>query len=132
MPKTEDIVDALSAMTVLEVLQLAKSLAAAWGVEVDGAGAVHAGTARVTAARFSEEDRGPATFDVVLIRTGDFSSSVVKLVREITGLDLRTVQHLVATPPKVIIERIPKIEADAMKRRFEELGAEAKVELTIG
>jgi large subunit ribosomal protein L7/L12 len=125
MAKLEDIVDALSAMTVLEVVQLAKALEDAWGV--DPAPIAVAG--RPTAANPRDVDTylDPCPIAVVLMHAGDRKVAVIKLVRELLGLDLREATHLVEGAPKELKYGVSMAEAKAMKKKFEEVGATAEI-----
>jgi len=116
------IVDELSALTVLEAAELSKLLEEKWGVSAAAPVAVAAaGGAAAPAAEAKTE------FDVVLAASGDKKIEVIKVVREITGLGLKEAKDLVEGAPKPLKAGVAKADADAMKKKLEEVGA--KVEL---
>ena len=116
------IVDELSALTVLEAAELSKLLEEKWGVSAAAPVAVAAaGGAAGPAAEAKTE------FDVVLAAAGDKKIEVIKVVREITGLGLKEAKDLVEGAPKPLKGGVAKADADAMKKKLEEVGA--KVEL---
>lgn len=116
------IVDELSALTVLEAAELSKLLEEKWGVSAAAPVAVAAaGAAAGPAAEAKTE------FDVVLAASGDKKIEVIKVVREITGLGLKEAKDLVEGAPKPLKAGVAKADADAIKKKLEEVGA--KVEL---
>jgi large subunit ribosomal protein L7/L12 len=118
MSNLAKIVDELSALTVLEAAELSKMLEEKWGVSA-AAPAAAAAAAPVAEAK--------TEFDVVLTAAGEKKIEVIKIVREITGLGLKEAKDLVEGAPKVVKAGISKADADAMKKKLEEVGA--KVEL---
>lgn len=116
------IVDELSKLTVLEAAELSKMLEEKWGVSAAAPVAVAAvGGAAAPAGEAKTE------FDVVLAAAGDKKIEVIKVVREITGLGLKEAKDLVEGAPKPLKSGVSKADADAMKKKLEEVGA--KVEL---
>ncbi len=115
------IVDTLSALTVLEAAELSKLLEEKWGVSAAAPVAVAAAGAAAPAAEAKTD------FDVVLAAAGDKKIEVIKVVREITGLGLKEAKDLVEGAPKSVKAGATKDEADAIKKKLEEVGA--KVEL---
>jgi large subunit ribosomal protein L7/L12 len=116
------IVDELSKLTVLEAAELSKMLEEKWGVSAAAPVAVAAvGGAGAPAAEAKTE------FDVVLAAAGDKKIEVIKVVREITGLGLKEAKDLVEGAPKSLKAGVAKADADAIKKKLEEVGA--KVEL---
>jgi len=120
--KMEEIVEALSSLSVLEVSDLVKKLEEKWGVSAAApvvmAGAATApGAAAAPAVVQEKED-----FDVVLTSAGDKKIQVIKVVRELTGLGLKEAKDLVDGAPKAVKEAVPKAEAEAMKKKLEEAG----------
>ena len=116
------IVEDLSKLTVLEAAELSKLLEEKWGVSAAAPVAVAAvGGAAAPAAEAKTE------FDVVLAASGDKKIDVIKVVREITGLGLKEAKDLVEGAPKPLKQGVAKADADAMKKKLEEVGA--KVEL---
>ncbi len=119
--KMNEIVDTLSALTILDVSELVKKLEEKWGVSAAApvvmAGAAAPGAAAAPAAAPEKED-----FDVVLTGSGDKKIQVIKVVRELTGLGLKEAKDLVDGAPKTVKEAVPKAEAEAMKKKLEEAG----------
>lgn len=115
------IVDELSKLTVLEAAELSKMLEEKWGVSAAAPVAVAAVGGAAPAAEAKTE------FDVVLAAAGDKKIEVIKIVREITGLGLKEAKDLVEGAPKPVKQGVSKADADAMKKKLEEVGA--KVEL---
>ncbi len=119
--KMEELVSALSDLTILEVSDLVKQLEEKWGVSaaapvvVAGGGALAGGDAPAEA---EEKDE----FDVVLTGPGEKKIQVIKAVREITGLGLKEAKELVDNAPKPIKEGIAKAEAEELQKKIEEAG----------
>ena len=112
---------ALDGMTVLELNDLVKAIEEKFGVSAAAmAGPASAGPAAAVAEEKTE-------FNVVLLEAGANKVSVIKAVREITGLGLKEAKDLVDGAPKPVKEGIAKADAEAAKKKLEEAGA--KVEL---
>ena len=116
----EQIIEAIKAMTVLELNELVKACEEEFGVSAAAPVAVAAGPAAA-----AEEVKDE--FDVVLAEVGAEKIKVIKVVRELTGLGLKEAKDLVDNAPKAIKEAVPTAEANEMKAKLEEVGA--KVEL---
>jgi large subunit ribosomal protein L7/L12 len=112
---------ALDSMTVMELNDLVKAIEEKFGVS---AAAMAAPAAGGVAAPVVEEK---TDFNVVLLETGANKVSVIKAVREITGLGLKEAKDLVDGAPKTVKEALPKADAEAAKKKLEDAGA--KVEL---
>ena len=119
----EQIVDQLSALTVIEAAQLSKLLEEKWGVSAAAPVAVAAAAGAAAPAAAEQKDE----FTVVLAAAGDKKINVIKVVRELTGLGLKEAKDLVEAAPKAVKEAVPKADADKMKAKLEAEGA--KVEL---
>ena len=115
-----ELVDALSGLTILEVSQLVKTLEEKWGVSAAAPVALAAagGGPAAGAAPAAEKDE----FTVVLKVSGDKKIQVIKVVREITGLGLKEAKDLVDGAPKPVKEGVSKAEAEEMKKKIEEAG----------
>jgi large subunit ribosomal protein L7/L12 len=122
MADLQQIVDQLSALTVLEAAELSKMLEEKWGVSA--AAPVAAAAAGAAGAPAGEEQ---TEFTVVLAAAGDKKIDVIKTVREITGLGLKEAKDLVEGAPQNVKEGVAKAEAEDMKKKLEAVGA--KVEL---
>ena len=111
----EQIIEAIKAMTVLELNELVKACEEEFGVSAAAPVAVVAGGAAAAA----EEEK--TEFDVVLAAVGSEKIKVIKVVREITGLGLKEAKEVVDNAPKALKEGIEKAEAEAIKKQLEEV-----------
>ena len=124
MSKLEKIVEELSALTVLEAAELSKLLEEKWGVSAAAPVAVAAVAGAAAPAEAAEEQ---TEFTVVLQEAGANKVSVIKAVRELTGLGLKEAKDLVDGAPKPVKEAIPKADAEALKKQLEEAGAKVEI-----
>ena len=113
----DQIIEAIKAMTVLELNELVKACEEEFGVSAAAPVAV-AGAAGPAAAAEEQTE-----FTVVLAAAGGEKIKVIKVVREITGLGLKEAKDLVDSAPQNIKEGVEKAEADAIKAQLEEVGA---------
>ena len=123
--KREELIQAISEMSVLELSELVKDLEEKFGVSAAAPAMMMAAPAAGAAAAPVEEEK--TEFDVVLADHGANKISVIKVVRELTGLGLKEAKDMVDGAPKTIKEAVAKDEAEEMKKKLEEAGA--KVEL---
>ena len=115
---TDEIIDALKEMTLLEASELVKAIEDTFGVSAAAPAAVVAAPAAGAA-----EAEEKTEFDVVLEGFGDNKIAVIKVVREITGLGLKEAKETVESAPKAIKEGASKEEAEEIKAKLEEAGA---------
>ncbi|MEH7112763.1 50S ribosomal protein L7/L12 [Neobacillus niacini] len=115
----EQIIEAVKSMTVLELNDLVKAIEEEFGVTA--AAPVAAGGAAVAAVEEQTE------FDVILASAGDQKIKVIKAVREITGLGLKEAKDLVDNTPKAVKEGVSKEEAEEVKAKLAEVGANVEV-----
>ena len=120
MADLNNLVDQLSALTVLEAAELSKMLEEKWGVSAAAAVAVAAPGGGGAAAPVAEEK---TEFDVILVNDGGKKINVIKEVRAITQLGLTEAKALVEGAPKAVKEGINKDEAEKIKKQLEEAGA---------
>jgi large subunit ribosomal protein L7/L12 len=118
------VLDAIAGMTVLELSELIKEMEDKFGVSAAAAAVAVAAPAAGGAAAAAEEQ---TEFTVVLAEIGANKVSVIKAVREITGLGLKEAKDLVDGAPKPVKEGLAKADAEAAQKKLEEAGA--KVEL---
>jgi large subunit ribosomal protein L7/L12 len=118
-----DLIEKLSAATVLEIAELVKELEDKWGVSAAAPVAVAAATGAAEAGAEEVKDE----FDVVLTAIGEKKIQVIKAVRELTGLGLKEAKDAVEGAPKAIKEGVPKDEAEAAKAKIEEAGGTAEL-----
>ena len=118
--KFQKLIAEIEKMSVLDLSELVKVLEAKFGVSA-AAPMMMAGVAGVGAAEAAVEEK--SEFDVEVTTCGASKISVIKVVREVTGLGLKDAKDLVDAAPKVIKEKVAKKEADEMKKKLEEAGA---------
>ncbi|MBM3350340.1 MAG: 50S ribosomal protein L7/L12 [Betaproteobacteria bacterium] len=117
-----DILDAVGAMSVLELTAFIKEIEEKFGVSA-AAVAVAAGGAAAPAAAATEQTE----FNVVLLSAGEQKVGVIKAVRELTGLGLKEAKDLVDGAPKTIKEGVSKADADAALKKLIEAGATGEI-----
>ncbi|NBV54122.1 MAG: 50S ribosomal protein L7/L12 [Proteobacteria bacterium] len=117
------IVDQLSALTVLEAAELSKMLEEKWGVSA----AAPVAAAAPAAGAAAPAAEAQSSFNVMLAASGDKKIDVIKVVRELTGLGLKEAKDLVEGAPQMLKEGVAKKDAEEMKKKLEAVGA--KVEL---
>jgi large subunit ribosomal protein L7/L12 len=122
----QQVVEYIKGISVLELSQLVKTLEAELGVSAASAmpAAAPAGGAGGAAAAPAEEK---TEFNVILTEIGTAKINVIKVVREVTSLGLKEAKDLVEGAPKPIKEGIPKDEAEAIKKKFEDVGAKVTI-----
>lgn len=124
MSKTQQLVDELSKLTVLEMSELKQALETKWGVKAAAAAVAVAAPAAGGAAPAGATEA--TEFEITLNDApADKKIGVIKVVREITGLGLKEAKDLVDAAPKVIKASAPKGEAEEMKKKLEAAGAKA-------
>ena len=119
---TAEMIDAIKELSVLELNELVKACEEEFGVSA-AAGVVVAAAGGDGAAAAEEKDE----FDVELVSAGSSKVKVIKAVREITGLGLKEAKELVDNAPKVVKEAVSKAEAEEIKTKLEEQGAEVNL-----
>lgn len=119
-----EILDAIAGMTVLELSELIKEMEEKFGVSAAAAAVAVAAPAAGGAAAAAEEK---TEFDVVLLEAGANKVSVIKVVRELTGLGLKEAKDAVDGAPKAVKEGVSKDDAEAAKKKLEEAGAKVEV-----
>ena len=123
MADLQSIADNLSTLTVMEASQLVKMLEEKWGVSAAAPVAVAAVGGAAPAAAVEEKTE----FEVVLKEVGENKINVIKVVREVTSLGLKEAKDLVDGAPKTVKEGVTKDDAEAMKKKFEAVGAKVEV-----
>ncbi|MBZ1349975.1 50S ribosomal protein L7/L12 [Alcaligenaceae bacterium LF4-65] len=124
MATKAEILDAISGMTVLELSELIKEMEEKFGVSAAAAAVAVAAPAAGGGAAAAEEQ---TEFNVILTEAGANKVSVIKAVREITGLGLKEAKDLVDGAPKAVKEGVAKADAEAAKKKLEEAGAKAEL-----
>jgi large subunit ribosomal protein L7/L12 len=117
---TQEFIQQIDQMTVLELNGLVKALEEHYGVSAAAAAVAMPAGGGAAAAPQQEEK---TEFDVILKAAGDKKINVIKAVREVTSLGLKEAKDLVESAPAPIKEGISKDEAEAVKKKFEEAGA---------
>ncbi|MBP1635668.1 MAG: rplL [Acidobacteria bacterium] len=121
----DQLVDYIKNISVLELSQLVKRLEQELGVSAAAAMpmAMPAGGGAASAAPVEEKTE----FNVVLTDVGEKKINVIKVVREVTSLGLKEAKDLVESAPKPIKEGVPKDEAEAIRKKFEDVGAKVEI-----
>lgn len=122
--KVLNLIEEVKNLTVLELSELVKALEEEFGVSASAPMAVAAAPAAGGAAPAAEEK---TDFDVILTSAGNEKIKVIKVVRELTGLGLKEAKEVVDNAPKAIKEGASKQEADDIKAKLEEAGAQVEV-----
>ena len=126
MSKVEQVLELVKGMTVLELAELVKKFESEFGVSA-AAPVVAAPVAAAPAAEAKVPEEEKTEFDVVLVDAGANRVSVIKTVRELTGLGLKEAKELVESAPKAVKEKVSKDEAAKAKEALEKAGAKVEV-----
>jgi len=119
----EELIEAISNMTVLELADLVKALEAKFGVSAAAPVAVAAVAGPTAAAAPAVEEEEQTEFTVVLKTVGDNKIQVIKVVRELTSLGLREAKAVVDEAPSEVLKNVEKAAAENAKKALEEVGA---------
>ncbi len=122
MPTTEEWIDELKSISVLELSERIKALEEAFGVSATAVAAAAPAAGAAAGDGGAEAAEEQSTFDVILTAAGDKKIQVIKVVRAATGLGLKEAKALVDEAPKPVKEGIDKAEADKLKAEIEEAG----------
>jgi len=123
MPTTQEWIDELKSISVLELSERIKALEEAFGVSATAVAAAAPAAGGAAADGGGEEAEEQTAFDVVLQAAGDKKIQVIKVVRAATGLGLKEAKALVDEAPKPVKEGVDRAEADKLKADLEEAGA---------
>jgi large subunit ribosomal protein L7/L12 len=122
MSTTEQWIEELKGISVLELSERIKALEEAFGVSAAAVAAAAPAAAAPAGGGDAGADEGSSTVDVILTAAGDKKIQVIKVVRAATGLGLKEAKDLVDNAPKPVKEGIEKDEADKLKAELEEAG----------
>ena len=120
----EDILTAISNMTVMEIVDLVKMMEDKFGVTAAAPMAMMAAGGAAAPAAVVEEQ---TEFAVTMTSFGANKVGVIKVIRELTGLGLKEAKDLVEGVPSLVKDSVPKADADAIKKKLEEAGAAAEI-----
>jgi len=123
----EELIDALSNLKVMEVVDLIKALEEKWGVSAAAPVAVAAAPGAGGAAAAAPAAEEKTEFTVTMTSFGANKVGVIKVIREITGLGLKEAKDLVEGVPSAVKEGVSKADAEAIKKKLEEAGAAAEI-----
>ncbi len=124
----EEMLEAIDAMTVLELNELVKALEEKYGVTAAAPMAmVAAGGAALAGGEGAAEEAEQTEFDVVLLAAGDRKVQVIKEVKAVTGLGLKEAKALVDDSPKAVKEKVSKDEADRIAEQLRDAGAQVEI-----
>jgi len=121
----EELIEALSSKSIMEVVDLVKALEEKWGVSAAAPVAVAAAPGAAGGAAAPAEEK--TEFDVVMTSFGENKVGVIKVVRTVTGLGLKEAKDLVEGAPSTIKEGVSKDEAESIKKQLEEAGASVQI-----
>ena len=119
--KFQDLVKQIEELSVLELSELVKVLEEKFGVSAAAPAMMAMAPQAGGAGESAEEEK--TEFDVELVAPGDAKIAAIKIVREITGKGLKEAKEIVDAAPKVVKEKVPKAEAEELKKKLEEAGA---------
>ena len=122
---TEDLLESFKEMTLLELSEFIKAFEETF--DVTAAAAAPVMMAAPGAAAAGEEAEEQTEFDVVLNSIGDKKINVIKVVREVTSLGLKEAKELVESAPTKVKEGVNKEEAEEIKKKFEDAGAQMEI-----
>ncbi len=125
--KKEDFFKHLDNLTVLELADYIKEFEERYGIKAEMAAMPVAGAVAAPGAAAAEEAEEKTEFDVVLKSVGAKKINVIKAVREVTDLGLKEAKEVVDKAPGTIKEAVSKEEAEEIKKKFEEAGAEIEI-----
>jgi large subunit ribosomal protein L7/L12 len=120
----QQVIDYIKGISVLELSQLVKALETELGVSAAAAMPMMMPAGGAAAAAPVEEQ---TEFNVILTEVGEKKINVIKVVREVTSLGLKEAKDLVEAAPKPVKEGVPKDEAAAIRKKFEEVGAKVEI-----
>ena len=126
MATTEEILDSIASLTVLELSELLSAFEERFGVTAAAPVAV-AAAAPAGGGGAAEEEEEKTSFDVVLTDAGDKKIDVIKEVRGLTSLGLKEAKDLVESAPKAVLEGVSKDDADKAKEALEGAGATVEI-----
>jgi large subunit ribosomal protein L7/L12 len=120
-----ELIEALSAKPIMEIVELVKALEEKWGVSAAAPVAVAAAAGAAGGAAAPAEEK--TEFAVQMTSFGDNKVAVIKVVRAVTGLGLKEAKDLVEGAPSMVKEGVKKDEAESIKKQLEEAGAKATI-----
>ena len=120
-----ELIEALSAKPIMEIVELVKALEEKWGVSAAAPVAVAAAAGAAGGAAAPAEEK--TEFAVQMTAFGDNKVAVIKVVRAVTGLGLKEAKDLVEGAPSMVKEGVKKDEAETIKKQLEEAGAKATI-----
>ena len=121
----EDILTAISNMTVMEIVDLVKMMEDKFGVTAAAPMAMMAGGGAAAAPAAAVEEQ--TEFAVTMTSFGANKVGVIKVIRELTGLGLKEAKDLVEGVPSMVKDSVPKADAEAIKKKLEDAGAAAEI-----
>ena len=127
MAELKEFAEKLVSLSVKEVNELAKILKEEYGIEPAASAPVMMAAAGGSGAGAADADAEKTTFDVILKNAGAAKLSVVKVVKDLTGLGLKEAKDLVDAAPKPVKEGVDKATADDIAKQLQEAGAEVEV-----
>ena len=127
MPTTQEWIDELKSISVLELSERIKALEETFGVSATAVAAAAPAAGGPAGGDGAEPAEEQTSFDVVLTGAGDKKIQVIKVIRELTGLGLKEAKAVADEAPAPVKEGVAKEEADQIKAKLEEAGASVEV-----
>ena len=121
----QEILEAISSMSVLELSQLIKDVEEKFGVSAAAVAVAAPAAGGVAAGAAAAEEK--TEFTVILVAAGENKVNTIKAVREVTGLGLKEAKDLVDGAPKPVKEGVNKADSEALRKKLEEAGAKVEV-----
>lgn len=127
MADLDQLVEQLSALTILEAAELKKALEEKWGVEAATGGGMMMPAGMAMAAADAEDEEEQTEFSLILKEFGPKKINVIKAIRGITSLGLKEAKELVESAPATVLEEVSKDAAEEGKKQLEEAGAVVEI-----
>jgi large subunit ribosomal protein L7/L12 len=124
---TQELIQQIDSMTVLELNQLVKALEEHYGVSAAAAAMPMMGAGAAGGGAAAEAPEEQTEFTVILSSVGDKKINVIKAVREVTSLGLKEAKDLVEAAPATVKEGVSKDESENIKKKLEEAGAQVQI-----
>src|ERR1044072_1853632 len=125
--KVQSIIESIKALSLLEASELVKGLEETFGVSAAAASVAVAAAPAAGGGGAAAPAEAQTEFNVILTAVGGNKIGVIKVVREITSLGLKEAKDLVESAPKPVKEGVNKDEAEAIKKKFDEVGAKVTI-----
>jgi len=127
LSKTEQVLELVKQMSVVELAELVKAFENEFGVSAAAVVAAAPAAGGAGAAPAAAEEKEQTEFDAILTHAGDQKIAVIRTVKDITGVGLKEAKDIVDAAPKAIKEKVSRQEAEAIKGKLEAVGAKVEI-----